>query len=107
MASHQLKRKRLPGPYDAYGEMDRDAGNARVAADRFDPVTQFNFAAAADPAAEHRRAVAILTVAALAVVGAVAGIAYFAGMVAAAIATAAVVALVGFGNWVLNNTVDL
>lgn len=104
MAAHQLKRKTIPVPY---GDADRDAGNARVAADRFEPdhiLTQFDFAA---PAAEYWRAIAVLAVVAIAVVGAIAGIAYFAGMVAAAVATASVVALVGFGNWVLNNTVDL
>jgi len=110
VAAPQLKRKTIPVPYDAYGEVDRDAGNARVAAGRFEPdriLTQFDFAAPADPAAEYWRAVAVLTVVAIAVLGAIAGIAYFAGMVAAAVATAAVVALVSFGNWVLNNTVDL
>ncbi|HKC03466.1 MAG TPA: hypothetical protein VKC17_09205 [Sphingomicrobium sp.] len=108
MAAHQLKRKSVP--YGPHGEADRDAGNARVADVRFEPdriLTQFDFAAPADPAAEYWRAVAVLTVVAIAVLGAIAGIAYFAGMVAAAIATAAVAALIGFGNWVLNNTVDL
>ena len=107
MAAHQLKRNARHSPDATYGELERDAGRARVAAGRFDPelaLTQFHFAA---PAAERGRAVAVLAVAAIAVIGAVAGIAYFAGLVAAVVAGAAIVALAGFGTWVLNNTIDL
>ena len=109
MASRQAKRNSVPTPYAAYGEMERDVGT-RAAADRFEPgrtLTKFDFGTPADPGAEYRRAVTVLPLVAIAMIGAIAAIAYFAGIIAAGIAAAAVVALISFGNWILNNTVDL
>jgi hypothetical protein len=96
----------MPVAHDAYG----DAGRAPVRADRFEPdytVPQLDFGGPAAPAAEYSRAPAILASVAIAGIGAIAAIAYFAGIIAAGIAVAAVAALIGFGNWVLNNTADL
>jgi hypothetical protein len=97
----------MPAPYDAYGDPQRAGGHAR-AADRFEPdrtLSQFDFGTADDPAAQ--RAIIVLPLVAIAMIGAIAAIAYFAGIIAAGIVTAAVGALVGFGNWILNNTIDL
>jgi hypothetical protein len=109
MAASQATRKSTPIPYDAYGDMERDGGDAGTA-DTFEPdrtLTQFSFATPADPRAEYRRAISVLTAVAIAIAGAIAGIAYFAGLVAAGIVAAAVTALVGLGNWILNHTIDL
>jgi hypothetical protein len=51
--------------------------------------------------------VGVLTLAALAATGALTAIFYVAGLAAAAIAAGAVAALIGFGNWILNDTIDL
>ena len=108
MSSSHLKRKR--SPYEAYGEPQRDSGKARIAADRFEsyrPLAQIHLPAPADPRAGKWRAFGILTAAATTAVGALAAIAYFAGFIAAGILAAAVLSLVAFGNWVLNNTIEL
>jgi len=108
MASTQLRRKSVP--YAASGAADRAVGDARAAADRFEldrALIQFHFAAPARPAAPRWRAVGVLTLAALAATGALTAIFYVAGLAAAAIAAGAVAALIGFGNWILNNTIDL
>jgi len=110
MAAPQLRRKSIPIPYHAYGDTDRDIRRASVASNRFEAdraALQFDFSATAGPAARYWRAIAILTSVTIAAIGAVAAIAYFAGVIAAGIAVAAAVAVIGFGNWILNNTIDL
>ena len=104
MASPQLKTTpaRSRTPRDARGH---DVLATRVAP--FRPRTQFDFRARIDRAADHRRAIAILGPAAIGVVGAIVAIGYFGGLIAAAIAATAVAALIGWGNWILTNIIEL
>jgi hypothetical protein len=75
---------------------------------RFEPsCTQSELDTPADAAAEYWYAVRVLAAVAIAAVGAIAALVYFAGAIAAVIAATVVVTLVAFGNWVLNNTADL
>ena len=102
----QLQRKPVPSP--ASGAFDRDTGDARAAADRFEldrALIQFHFAVPARPG--RWRAVGLLTLLALMIASAIAGVAYAAGLVAAGIAAGAVATLIGFGRWILNNTIEL
>ena len=104
----QLQRKPVPSP--ASGAFDRDTGDARAAADRFEldrALIQYHFAVPARPGARRWRAAGLLTLGALAVAGAIASVAYAAGLAAAGIAAGAVAALIGFGNWILNNIIEL
>ena len=105
----QLQRKPVQVPVRSSGGAERAAGNARAAADRFEldrALIQFHFAPAR-PGARRWRAVGLLALLALAVAGAIAGVAYAAGLAAAGIAAGAVAALIGFGNWILNNIIEL
>jgi len=74
---------------------------------RFEPSTQSEFDTPADAAAEYWYAIRVLAAVAIAAVGAIAALVYFAGAVAAGIAVTVVGTLIAFGNWVLNNTADL
>jgi hypothetical protein len=110
VAISQRKSEQFDIPRKERGDVRRDARNANVVTGRFDPaqaLAQFHFRTPADPAAEYRRAIAVVGLVAVGAVGAITAIAYFAGIIAAGIVAAAVGALVGFGNWVLNNTIDL
>lgn len=110
MAPRQLKAKRFDIPLDERGDVRSDAPNATAVVRRFKPdqaLTRFNFGAPASRDLERRRAIAIPGLTAIAAAGAFAGIISFAGIVAAAVTALAVAALIGFGNWVLNNSIDL
>ena len=110
MATTQRQRTRTPARRDASGHPQRRPKNARAAAGRSEQdyrPSQYDFDAPADRAAEYWRAVIVLALVGIAVVGAIGAIAYFVGILAAGIAAAAVMALIAFGNWVLNNTIDL
>lgn len=102
MASSHLKTVRSPTRDDARG--------SNVLAGRLErecPRTQFDFRAQTDPIADYWRAITIVSMAAIGVVGAILATGYLVGVIAAAIMATAVVALIGFGNWILNNTIDL
>ena len=106
----QLQRKPVQVPVRSSGGAERAAGNARAAADRFEldrALIQYHFAVPARPGARRWRAVGLLALLALAVAGAIASVAYAAGLAAAGIAAGAVAALIGFGNWILNNIIEL
>ena len=104
MASPQLKTT------PARPRTLRDArGHGALAArvTPFRPRTQFDFRARIDRAADHRHAIAILGPVAIGVVGAIVAIVYLGGLIAATIAATAVAALIGFGNWILTNIIEL
>jgi hypothetical protein len=102
-----LPEARGPG---AEPSAERRTRAAAAPAPRYQPDPthiQFDFGGPADRAAERRRAMAILGLVAVAAVGLLTALAYLAGPLAAAVAALAAAALIGFGNWVLDNTVDL
>jgi hypothetical protein len=68
---------------------------------------QFDSVGSADYASKRRRAFAILGLTAVIAIGMLAALAYLVSPLAAAAAALAAAALVGFGNWVLDNTFDL
>ena len=107
MAASLLKAKRTAV---ARTEARLDGRHTPAAARRYRPartLTEFHYAARGDAKADRRRALGLLGLAALGAISAVAALIYFAGIIAAGIAAAAIAALVGFGNWILNHSIEL
>ena len=106
MASAQLKAKRIPAaPAERrHGLFAGEPARARRAEAPLASI-RYDFAAPAEPAAQHRRAIGWLAVLTLAATGMAAALVYFAGIVATAIVAAAAGALVALGNWILNHTI--
>ena len=107
MPRPQIKLKHPPASYDAWDSIEADATNT-MAGGRVEPgCTQIDFDTPADAAAEYWYAIRVLAAVAIAAIGALAALVYFAGALAAGIAVMVVAILVAFGIWVLNNTADL
>lgn len=109
MAASRLQPEAIDLPRRA-GDRTAPRASGKVAPEAFEPdrlLTQFDFRAEPDRAAQRWREIAILASLAIIVIGAIGALSYLLGIVAAAIAAAAVGALIGFGNWVLDHTIDL
>jgi len=106
MAAPQLRPKSIHVARSAAAKRTPRAIR-KGAGEAFEPdraPTQFHFRT--EPDRVTARETAILASLAIVVIGAIAALGYLLGIVAAAVAAAAVGGLIAFGNWVLNNTIE-
>jgi len=107
VASTQRKLERFPVRRDV-GETEADVRADRlIKPELVSSETLTRRLDLGDPAQERRRAIKVIAIVSITAGASLAALIYFVGVIAGAVALAAVGSLVAFGNWVLDNTIEI